>query len=116
MTSPCLHSVRTAATGCRPARRRIRNSAAVGLFAGTCLVLLCSCSGLGGPEYRQPDTVAKPEWSERAAGLLTAGRIDPEWWNGFQDPYLSELVRKAIDGNLDIRVLAARSNLAKAAI
>ena len=97
-------------------RRRIRDSAGFGLFAGACLALLCSCSGLGGPEYQQPDTVAKAEWSEQAAGLLTAGRIDPAWWNGFQDPYLSELVRKAIAGNLDIRVLAARSNVAKAAI
>lgn len=89
----------------------------VGLFAVACLTLLCSCSGLGGPEYQQPETVAKAQWSEPPGkGLLSEGSIDPEWWNSFHDPYLSELVHQAIAGNLDIRVLAARSGVAKAAI
>ncbi len=89
----------------------------VGLFAVACLTLLCSCSGLGGPEYKQPETVAKAQWSEPPGqGLLSEGSIDPEWWISFHDPYLSELVHQAIAGNLDIRVLAARSGVAKAAI
>jgi outer membrane protein TolC len=47
---------------------------------------------------------------------LVQGGIEPEWWNGFHDPYLSELINKAIAENIDIRVLAARSGVAKEAI
>lgn len=117
MTRHGLHSVRATATAYRLAEWRFLDRLFAGMGFVACLLSLCACSGLGGPEYKQPDTVAKTQWSEAPGqGLLTEGSIDPNWWTNFHDPYLSELVRKAIAGNLDIRVLAARSNVAKAAI
>jgi NodT family efflux transporter outer membrane factor (OMF) lipoprotein len=82
-----------------------------------CLTLLPSCSSLSGPEYQQPDVPAKENWSEDADnGVSASVIIEPEWWTGFGDPYLNELIAKAIADNVDIRVLAARSGVAKAAI
>src|SRR5207249_3979077 len=40
----------------------------------------------------------------------------PEWWKEFHDPYLDGLVTQAIGGNFDVRVLAARINVAEAQI
>jgi NodT family efflux transporter outer membrane factor (OMF) lipoprotein len=40
----------------------------------------------------------------------------PDWWKSFQDPYLNTLIAKAIEGNFDIKVLAARIDVAGAQI
>ena len=63
------------------------------------LILLPSCSSLSGPEYQRPDVPAKESWSKDAiTGISPAVIIEPEWWSGFGDPYLNELVDKAING------------------
>ena len=81
------------------------------------LALLPACSNLGGPEYQRPDTASKAGWSEDAdAGVSAEAVIQPDWWTGFADPYLNELISRAIADNIDIRILAARSGVAKAAI
>ena len=78
---------------------------------------LAACSGLGGPEYKRPDVASKQSWSDQAVPLVSASStIQPDWWTGFGDPYLDELVRRAIAGNIDIRILAARTGVAKAGI
>lgn len=82
-----------------------------------CLTLLSACSNLGGPEYQRPDTASKADWSEDAdAGISAAAVVQPDWWTGFGDPYLNELISRAISNNIDIRILAARSGVAQAAI
>jgi len=87
------------------------------LLASIFMTLLPSCSGLGGPEYSRPDVASKEGWSDDPAARISAqDTIQPEWWKGFNDAYLNELVDRAISGNIDIRVLAARSGVAKAAI
>jgi outer membrane protein, multidrug efflux system len=98
------------------------NSRRVTAFTGylcisSFLVPLSSCSGLAGPDYKRPTTANKAQWSEQpGAGSLSQGHIDPQWWNGFHDPELANLVDKAVAGNLDIRVLAARTGVAEATI
>jgi len=42
--------------------------------------------------------------------------IAPDWWKGFRDPYLDRLVARAIEGNIDIRILAARTRVAETQI
>ena len=87
------------------------------LLASIFMTLLPSCSGLGGPEYSRPDVVSKQEWSDDPGARISAqDTIQPDWWKGFNDAYLNELVDRAISGNIDIRILAARSGVAKAAI
>ncbi|MEA2080408.1 MAG: hypothetical protein U9P00_11230, partial [Pseudomonadota bacterium] len=82
-----------------------------------CLTLMPACSNLGGPDYQRPEVTSKAGWSEDAdAGVSAEAVIQPGWWTGFGDPYLNELISRAISDNVDIRIFAARSGVAKAAI
>ena len=93
------------------------NSCTVIVLASVFLTLLPACSGLGGPEYSRPDVASNEKWSEGpGSGVSAQDTIQPDWWKGFNDDYLNELVDRAISGNIDIRILAARSGVAKAAI
>lgn len=65
------------------------------------------------PDYKRPDTPAKASWSDqKGSPVSAAATIEPDWWKGFQDPYLDTLIAKAIAGNFDIKVLAARIDVA----
>ena len=78
---------------------------------------LSGCSGLGGPDYKRPEMASKQSWSDQAGPLVSAAAtIQPDWWTGFGDPYLDDLINQAIAGNIDIRILAARTGVAKAGI
>jgi multidrug efflux system outer membrane protein len=78
---------------------------------------LPGCSGLGGPDYKRPEVASKQGWSDQAGPLVSAAAtIQPDWWTGFGDPYLDDLINRAIAGNIDIRILAARTGVAKAGI
>jgi NodT family efflux transporter outer membrane factor (OMF) lipoprotein len=84
-----------------------------------CVALLAACADVSMPDYRQPDTPAKGGWthSNQAGATVTApAAISPEWWKGFNDPTLDALVARAIAGNFDIKVLAARIQVAGAQI
>lgn len=94
-------------------------------LAMACPLLLSACANLSGPAYQRPETASKDNWSTAADEVqpkATAtqrplrSQIEPQWWKAFRDPYLSQLIEQAIDGNLDIRVLAARIGVARAAI
>jgi NodT family efflux transporter outer membrane factor (OMF) lipoprotein len=84
---------------------------------GTCALvalLMAGCADTKMAEYRRPDTPAKPAWSQQ--NVSPAATIAPDWWREFGDPYLDELVNKAITGNFDIKILAARIQVADAQI
>jgi multidrug efflux system outer membrane protein len=87
------------------------------LFVALSAVLLASCADFRGPEYKRLDSPEKSSWSEpRAAHVSAAETITPNWWEEFGDPYLDGLVTKAIAGNFDLKVLAARIQVANAQI
>jgi NodT family efflux transporter outer membrane factor (OMF) lipoprotein len=78
---------------------------------------LAGCSGLGGPDYKRPEVAYQPGWSDQAGPTVSAAAtIEPDWWRGFGDPYLDDLISQAIAGNIDIRILAARTGVARAGI
>jgi len=106
----------TPAAGKRVQRRRM--DVVLCLFLQAVVVLLlASCSGLAGPEYQRPDVPEKAGWSQQpGAGVSAQDTIQPDWWTAFGDAYLSELVARAIASNVDIRILAARTGVARAAI
>jgi NodT family efflux transporter outer membrane factor (OMF) lipoprotein len=87
---------------------------------GAALTLACwlaGCTGLGGPEYQRPEVAAKDSWSQPQGVTVSAeATIQPDWWTGFGDPYLNQLIERAIADNIDIRILAARSGVAQAGI
>lgn len=87
------------------------------LFAST--LLLAACADVSMPAYRQPETPVKAGWSQsqQAGATVTApAAISPEWWKEFRDPTLDELIARAISGNFDVKVLAARIGVASAQI
>src|SRR5512133_389719 len=87
------------------------------IAASLCAALLCACADVSMPAYRRPDAPQKAAFSERPAAPVSASEtIVPDWWKGFRDPYLDNLVARAIAGNIDIRILAARTRVAEAQI
>ncbi|MEP9326984.1 efflux transporter outer membrane subunit [Paraburkholderia phymatum] len=85
--------------------------------AAACAALLAGCVDVHMADYKRPDTPAKAAWSDKTGSLVSpADTIVPDWWKGFHDPYLDDLIAKAIAGNFDIKVLAARIDVAGAQI
>jgi len=96
-----------------------RLSSAARIFAASaaCLSLLAGCVDVHMADYKRPDTPTKASWSDKTGALVSASdTIAPDWWKGFHDPYLDSLIAKAIQGNFDIKVLAARIDVASAQI
>ena len=77
---------------------------------GLCAALLGGCADVTPPQYKQPETPAKTAWSQEQ--VSPAQTIEPDWWKEFRDPYLDALVARAISGNIDVKVLAARIRVA----
>jgi multidrug efflux system outer membrane protein len=64
-----------------------------------------------GPDYRRPDIDVPTTWR---LGSTEADQISNiAWWDQFQDPVLSDLVRTALANNKDLKV--ATANVAQAA-
>jgi len=76
---------------------------------------LSACSV--GPEYERPELQEKKAWSERGAAELAPSEvIEMDWWTGFGDPYLDKLVKEAISGSFDLKILLGRIQEAGATI
>jgi len=73
-----------------------------------------------GPDYKAPSESLSQHYDQQAEqGLGQKGRIDlgkkinGDWWSAFQSPKLDRVVRRAIDGNLEL--VAADATLRQAA-
>jgi len=65
-----------------------------------------------GPRYERPEVAVPKAFSEgKAEGPTSFER----WWTGFRDPLLESLVQSAVEGNLDLKIGAARIREARAA-
>jgi len=74
------------------------------------LALLLGCTV--GPDYRRPDVAVPKSFSEgKSQGPASFER----WWTGFHDPLLDSLVARAVEGNFDLQIAAARIREARAA-
>lgn len=82
------------------------------------LAVLSGCATpLGGPAYERPSVPTKTSYAAPAAVQPDAAAvIRPDWWNSFGDPYLDTLIRRAIASNNDLKILAARIELAQSGI
>ncbi|MBA2962067.1 MULTISPECIES: efflux transporter outer membrane subunit [Ramlibacter] len=84
------------------------------LLSGFCAALLCGCADVRITEYQRPEAPDKPSWS-RPSGttpVSAADTISTQWWTEFRDPYLDSLVARAIAGSFDLKILAARIDVA----
>jgi NodT family efflux transporter outer membrane factor (OMF) lipoprotein len=78
------------------------------------LAAMLTCAGCFavGPDYKAPDILAPAEWSRNLRGGLNAAEPEAEtlahWWTTLGDPDLSNLIERAIAGNLDLKKAQAR--------
>jgi NodT family efflux transporter outer membrane factor (OMF) lipoprotein len=85
--------------------------------AGSAAVLLGACADVSMKPYQRPDSPAKTAWAGgRALPVAPAAMIEQDWWKGFGDPDLDGLVERAVRGNVDLKILAARTRVAGAQI
>ncbi|MDT3671455.1 MAG: efflux transporter outer membrane subunit [Aromatoleum sp.] len=109
----CARMPRSTASDGRRGRGLSRSVRLV--LAAAALALLAGCAGLVDvPEHARPETPEKTTWSR--PNVSAADTIAPDWWRAFGDPYLEQLVDRAIAGNFDVKILAARIQVAKAQI
>lgn len=71
-------------------------------------IVLAGCSV--GPDFQKPEAAMPEQYicSASAANPEQAEKEPDEWWTVFHDPVLSSLVKKAIEGNLDLKLAEAR--------
>lgn len=84
------------------------------LAGGLCAAALCGCADVSMAPYQTPEAPIKASWSQQP--VSAAETIAPDWWREFKDPYLDSLVSRAIAGNFDVKILAARVQVANAEV
>lgn len=77
------------------------------------VLVLAGCAV--GPTYQPPPPTASTTWSAGAAKPESPEALQG-FWGGFDDPMLADLVRQAIDGNLDLKVATQRIRAANDAV
>ncbi len=83
------------------------------LLVSICLVYLVGCASPSDPGYERPALPDKDGWTLTSAGPVSAANtIRLDWWTQFGDSYLDGIVRQAISGSQDIKILAARIDAA----
>jgi outer membrane protein, multidrug efflux system len=70
---------------------------------------LAGCGTIQGPKYESPDVPDKAQWSQLEGRELSASEvIRPDWWTEFGDPELNDLIKRAVDQGLDVKIAALR--------
>lgn len=80
-------------------------------------LFLSGCPAVG-PDYVKPEIDVPGQWQSPPKDGLVADPVPPEtlarWWTALDDPALSNLVVRAIAGNLDLQTAQARVREARA--
>jgi NodT family efflux transporter outer membrane factor (OMF) lipoprotein len=77
------------------------------------LVLLPGCTV--GPDYIAPEPAVPDAWFQAATAGVEAGTSPIQtWWTTLNDPTLDALIKRAVDGNLDLRAALRRIDQARA--
>ena len=83
-------------------RQTTRNKS-LGLAIAALMLSACAV----GPDFKAPDNAMPEQW-RTATGQVTSNDVDIEWWKQFNDPALTDLVRRALESNADVRIAALR--------
>ena len=67
-----------------------------------------------GPDYSRPQLDLPREWNVLPTGAEARSAAIGAWWEGFGDATLSDLIRRAVEGNLDLKVATGRVAEARA--
>jgi NodT family efflux transporter outer membrane factor (OMF) lipoprotein len=95
----------------------MKNSMTRALAGALATALLAGCADVSMKPYQRPDVPAKTAWSsQQGLPVAPADMITVDWWKQFRDPYLDGLVGRALASNFDLKILAARIQVASAEI
>src|SRR5687768_8915121 len=75
-------------------------------------LLLAACAV--GPDYRRPEVATPDTFVGVDATQFSAADVEREFWKGFNDQQLNELIERALAANHDIRIATARLREARA--
>jgi NodT family efflux transporter outer membrane factor (OMF) lipoprotein len=97
---------------------RFTRSAIPGTFSALALMVMLSACTVG-PDFQRPTTGSSAHYDEQAEQSTGAQRFDMgqrihgDWWAALRSPKLDQVMRRAIDGNLEL--VAADATLRQAA-
>lgn len=81
------------------------------------LTLVTSCATVG-PDYTPPVTTAPEKWQSQLRDGLehnpSDGKTLASWWTTLDDPLLTRLIQRAVEGSLDLKNAMARLREARA--
>src|SRR5258707_1662340 len=83
------------------------------IAAAGLMLLVSGCTV--GPRYQRPAVSVAKNWSSPETRGIETGEPVAEWWTSFNDPHLVTFIRRAVEGNLDLQLAAARVTEARAA-
>jgi NodT family efflux transporter outer membrane factor (OMF) lipoprotein len=70
------------------------------------ILMLSGCMTVG-PEYTRPETETPGAWLKEIEGIVADRESEEEilakWWTTFNDPVLSDLMERAVAGNLSLK-------------
>jgi outer membrane protein, multidrug efflux system len=90
-------------------RRALRHGA-----GAACAVLLAAACTLG-PDYQRPEEQIPVSYRFQP-DAASDSFADQGWWEVYHDPTLQNLIRQALENNLDVRIAAARIDQARATL
>ncbi len=67
-----------------------------------------------GPNFQTPVAVAPTQWRDREPATSSTHALGPDWWTLFGDETLSDLQRRALAANQDLRKAVARVDESRA--
>jgi multidrug efflux system outer membrane protein len=79
-------------------------------------LLLTSC--VVGPDYKKPETKVNNYWFTKftESNVTLSNETEEKWWKNFNDPVLDQLVKIAVENNLDLKIATSRIMEARANI
>jgi len=90
--------------------KKVRIYSAVWLTSATLVLALGGCKA--GPNYTPPGTSVSAQWHNQFQMSPAVEQINPQglalWWTAFNDPKLTDLMNRAVAGNLDRKKALAR--------
>jgi multidrug efflux system outer membrane protein len=81
------------------------------LLLASSTLLLAACAV--GPDYRPPETAA-PAFRNAGPAIVDQRPFEAAWWTQFGDATLDGLIERALAGDLDLKIAAARVSEARA--
>ncbi|WP_339136513.1 MAG: efflux transporter outer membrane subunit [Candidatus Electrothrix sp. GW3-4] len=86
------------------------------LCCGLLLHILTACAVVG-PDYQKPELLPIEQWHSPLLRGLQAEQADPQqlasWWKLLEDEQLTALIKRAVQGNLDLKTAAERVKQAR---